>query len=162
MHHNINSICLQYRLDKSTAKTLLDYTAQRRIHDPKEVYNPVGYFAELAMNIDEGDLDIQAIQAKLSPSFPSPSSSKIAVATSPKHDLSLYYIRLKELKMDYHQSKEQYSYYESYFAQIAEENTITFDQAVKKEERQDIWANTVNNLNLTHRAITDYVDNSPV
>ncbi len=162
MHSNIHSICRRYQLDKSTAKILLDYTAQRRAHDPKEVYSPVGYFAELAMNIDNGDLDIEAIQAKLSPSLASLSESKGVVATAPKHDLSLYYIRLKELKMAYHKSKEQYSYYESYFSQVAEDNKITFDQAVKMEERQDIWANTVNNLNLTHRAITDYVDNSPV
>jgi hypothetical protein len=162
MHNNINSICLRHQLDKSTAKILLDYTAQRRAHNPKEVYSPVGYFAELAMNINEGDLDIQEIQAQLSPSIASLSQSKMAVATSPKQDLSLYYIRLKELKTAYDKSKDQYSYYESYFAQIAEENTITFDQAVKKEERQDIWANTLNNLNLTHRAMTEYVDNSPV
>ncbi len=159
---NINNLCARHKLDKISAETLLNYTEQRRLRDPKEVYNPVGYFAELAMNIENGKLDIQDIKSKISPSLPLKSNLSTVVPTTDKQDLSLYYIRLKELKTAYHHAKDQYSYYESHFYQIAEEENISFDQVVKNEDRQETWKNTVNNLNFTHSAITEYVKDSPI
>ena len=160
---HISNTCARYSLDKSTATILLDYMEQRRLRDPREVYNPVGYFFELAMNIDNGELDIAEIKAQLSPTLSSkPPRKMYAPIIAPKRDLSLYYIRLKELKKDYQNSKDQHTYYEGHFAQIAEEDQITFDQVVNSGERQTTWNNSVNNLNITHNAITEYVKDSPI
>ncbi len=159
---NIQRLCFKRNLDQSTAEILLHYLELKMVSDPKEIYSPVGYFGELARNIDRGDLDIQEIKAKISPSLPSKSNRNMYALTHPKQDLSLYYIRLKELKTDYHRAKDQYSHYESYFSQVAEETNISFDDAVKYKDRQNIWNDTVNNLNLTHNAITEYVKDSPI
>jgi hypothetical protein len=135
---SIQRLCFQRNLDQPTAEILLHYLEQKMVSHPKEVYSPVGYFGELARNIDRGDLDIQEIKAKISPSLPAQSNRKMYAPIRPKQDLSLYYIRLKELKTAYHRAKDQYSHYESYFSQVAEESKISFDDAVKHEDRQNI------------------------
>ena len=162
MRKSIQRLCFKRNLDQPTAEILLHYLELKMVSKPKEVYSPVGYFGELARNIDRGDLDIQEIKAKISFSLPSKSNRKMYAPIRPKQDLSLYYIRLKELKTAYHRAKDQYSHYESYFSQVAEETNISFDDAVKHEDRQNIWNDTVNNLNLTYNAITEYVKDSPI
>ena len=122
---------------------------------PKEVYNPVAYFAELAIDVQSGKLTLEDIQDKLA-------IRKTATSTAPKYDLSLYYIRLQELKNDYERAKEQYSHYESHFSQLAEENNISFEQAIKEEEQQDFWNTIVSKINAAHKAINEYVEDSPV
>jgi hypothetical protein len=77
-------------------------------------------------------------------------------------DHSLYHIRLEELKQAYDQAKERYSHYESHFSQIAEKESITFDQAIANENRQDFWNSIVDALNTAHKDIEEYVKESPV
>ncbi len=160
---NIESIQTRFNLDIPTTQTLLDFTNQRRYIDPKEVYNPVGYFFELARNVKEGKLDIKEIEEQVSPPLPSRSKRRMAdpIKVQCKLDHSLYYIRLQELKQDYDKAKQLYSHHEDYFSQAAEKASITFEQAIANENKQNFWDKIVNNLEVIHQDIEAYVQESP-
>ena len=163
MRANIESIRTRFNLDITTAQTLLDFTNQRRYIDPKEVYNPVGYFFELASNVKEGKLNIKEIEEQVSPPLPSRSKRKMAdpIKVQCKSDHSLYYIRLQELKQTYDKAKQLYSHHEDYFSQAAEKASITFEQAIANENKQNFWDNIVNNLEVIRQDIEAYVQESP-
>jgi hypothetical protein len=164
MRANIESIRTRFDLDIPTAQTLLDFTNQRRYIDPKEVYNPVGYFFELVSNVKEGKLNFKEIEEQVSPPLPSRSKRKMTdpIKVQCKLDHSLYYIHLQELKQDYDKAKQLYSHHEDYFSQAAEEASITFEQAIANENKQDFWNNINNNLKVIHQDIEAYVQESPI
>jgi hypothetical protein len=164
MQANIESIRTRFDLDITTAQTLLDFTNQRRYIDPKEVYNPVGYFFELASNVKNNKTNIKEIEEQVSPPLPSRSKRKMTdpIKVKCKSDHSLYYIRLQELKQTYDKAKQRYSYHEDYFSQAAEKDSITFEQAISNENKQDFWDNIVNNLEVIHQDIEAYVQESPI
>ena len=77
-------------------------------------------------------------------------------------DHSLYHTYLQELKQAYDHAKDQYSDYESHFSQVAEKESISFEQAIANENKQNFWKGILEALDLAHKNIEEYVNESPV